>query len=172
MWSYIVWAPFHLPTMLYTKFHTEHGKKHGIPVATEVLDGWWIGGRYGHELKKKWAGIVDLTVEFPELSIDATKEYMCVPIWDGTPPTPELIEKAAVFAAECSKSGDVMVHCAHGRGRSTCVMVACLVRAGKFHTWEEAFKHAKQYRPCIKLNAIMRSALTEWESTYSDKKQF
>ena len=81
-------------------------------------------------------------------------------------------EKAAVFAAECSKSGDVMVHCAHGRGRSTCVMVACLVRAGKFHTWEEAFKHAKQYRPCIKLNAIMRSALTEWESTYSDKKQF
>lgn len=45
-------------------------------------------------------------------------------------------------------------------------MVACLVRAGLFSSWEAAFEASKQQRRCIKLNAKMRRALTEWQQIY------
>lgn len=74
LWSYIVWAPFHLPTFAYTYLHAlkdskkkSNGKSNVVPVASEVVPGWWVGGRYGHLLDKDWAGTIDLTVEFPEM---------------------------------------------------------------------------------------------------------
>tara|TARA_B110001452_G_scaffold189981_1_gene160161 strand:- start:1286 stop:2011 length:726 start_codon:yes stop_codon:yes gene_type:complete len=165
-WSYVLFWGFHLPTWLYTYLHTKHSVAHGTPVATEVVPGWWIGGRYGSQLKKKWAATIDLTTEFPESCMDTTTEYLLLPCWDGVPPTPAQIDQAAKLAARCSESGDVMVHCAHGRGRSTCVMVACLVQAGLFATWEEAFAACKQKRKVISLNKKMRTALTAWQETY------
>ena len=59
-----------------------------------------------------------------------------------------------------------MVHCAHGRGRSTCVMVACLVRAGLFTSWPEAFEACRKQRKGVKLNSKMRRALDEWTRRY------
>ena len=61
-----------------------------------------------------------------------------------------------------------MVHCAHGRGRSTCVMVACLVKAGLFSHWQDAFEACKKQRKGIKLNKKMRDALDEWEKAFHD----
>lgn len=53
LWSYILFFPFHIPTLLYTHIHTRmHQKK--VPVASEVLPGWWVGGCYGHEIDKDW----------------------------------------------------------------------------------------------------------------------
>jgi hypothetical protein len=43
--GYLVWWPFFLPTYLYTYLHHLCDKE---PAATEVLPGWWLGGRYGH----------------------------------------------------------------------------------------------------------------------------
>lgn len=60
----------------------------------------------------------------------------------------------------------ILVHCAHGRGRSTTVLVAALVASGCFATWEGAFAHCKSKRPCVKLNAKMRAALTTWANEY------
>ena len=103
------------------------------------------------------------------------------------PPPPEKIELAAQAAARCIKEGAVMVHCAHGRGRSTTVMVACLVRAGLhadweeasshpahishllsgLHAdWEEAFRAVKAARPVVALNEKMRAALRAWAVHY------
>ena len=128
--------------------------------------------RYARELNMKWAGIVDLTVEFPELCIDQTDEYLSIPAWDGVPAIPSKIEEAACFAAEAHKKGHVLIHCAHGRGRSTTIMVAALVRAGLFNTWEEAFEEGvKPKRPVCKLNKKMRTALTEWQNTYVFQKK-
>ena len=56
----------------------------------------------------------------------------------------------------------IMVHCAHGKGRSTCVMVACLVRAGVYATWQDAFEACAKRRKGVKLNGKMRRALDEW----------
>lgn len=196
-WSYAVLWPFHLPTMLYTYVHTRKGsmkatqsKKPGnerekVPVASEVQPGWWVGGCYSHELNKDWAAIVDLTVEFPERCISRTDGYLCLPTWDGVPCSPAQLEQAATFCAdaraeadrrigegETNVSRDVLVHCAHGRGRSTTVMCAAMVRAGLYATWEEAFeKGIRPGRPVCKLNRLMRTALTEWQKTYVDGKK-
>jgi protein-tyrosine phosphatase len=163
LWSHVLWSAFHLPTWLYTYVHTALSS---VPVASEVAPGWWIGGRYGARLSKKWSATIDLTVEFTEGCRDTTREYLCIPCWDGQPPPPADIERAAKLAAAAIGRGDVMVHCAHGRGRSTCVMVACLVRAGLHATWREAYAAVQPRRPGVKLNGKMRRALDEWEAAY------
>lgn len=175
LWSYLVYFPFHFPTLFYTHVHTWAGKNlygHNVPVATEVQPGWWVGGCYGHELGKDWGGVVDLTVEFPESCIDRTKSYLSAPTWDGVPLDPAGLEAAATFAVEAKKSGDVIVHCAHGRGRSTTVMCACLVKAGLYGNWKDAFeKGIKPQRPVCKLNKRMRENLEAWQKEYGDTKK-
>jgi len=174
LWSYLVFFPFHLPTLLYTHVHTISGKAHKppVPVATEVQPGWWVGGCYGHELDKDWGGVVDLTVEFPESCWSRTKSYLSAPTWDGVTLNPAGLYAAATFAVEAKKDGDVMVHCAHGRGRSTTVMCACLVKAGLYDNWKDAFeKGIKPQRPVCKLNKRMRESLTEWQRDFVDGKK-
>eukprot|EP00559_Dactyliosolen_fragilissimus_P000628 CAMPEP_0184865568 /NCGR_PEP_ID=MMETSP0580-20130426/18515_1 /TAXON_ID=1118495 /ORGANISM="Dactyliosolen fragilissimus" /LENGTH=291 /DNA_ID=CAMNT_0027364833 /DNA_START=36 /DNA_END=911 /DNA_ORIENTATION=+ len=188
LWSYILYFPFHLPSILYTHVHTrtgtytkkEHDKNNGkvictkeaVPVATEVQPGWWVGGCYAHELNKTWGGVIDLTVEFPESCIDHTQSYLLVATWDGVPASPAQLDQAATFAVEARKKGDVLVHCAHGRGRSTTMMCAALVKAGLFSNWEEALeKGIRPSRPVCKLNSKMRMALTKWQSSYVDNKK-
>uniref|UniRef100_A0A7S1B8Z5 Tyrosine specific protein phosphatases domain-containing protein n=1 Tax=Corethron hystrix TaxID=216773 RepID=A0A7S1B8Z5_9STRA len=139
-WSYCIFAPFHVPTVLYTFVHCRQMKKKGIPFASEVCSGWYIGGRYSNLLRKHWSCVIDLTVEFPELCWSQTETYYHVPLWDGNPPSIEWIEAAARVATANKEKGKVLVHCAHGVGRSTTVMCACLVKAGEFKTWEEAFE--------------------------------
>ena len=58
------------------------------------MPGWWIGGKFGDRLKKKWAVTIDLTCEFPEACREVTGEYLLLPCWDGVPPTPAQIEQA------------------------------------------------------------------------------
>jgi protein-tyrosine phosphatase len=82
------------------------------------------------------------------------------------PPSPAELEEAAVFASMAVDDGDIMVHCAHGRGRSTTVMLACLVRAGVHPNWQSAFEAVRRLRPVCKLNSKMRKALTTWQARY------
>jgi hypothetical protein len=184
LWSYVIFFPFHIPTLLYTHVHTRIGvhkspetkdgkaKFNPVPVASEVQPGWWVGGCYGHELGKEWGGVIDLTVEFPESCRNHTKHYLSAPTWDGVPLGPEDLDAAATFAVEARKDGDVLVHCAHGRGRSTTVMCACLVKAGLFDNWKDAFeKGIKPYRSVCKLNKRMRENLTAWQAQYVDGKK-
>jgi protein-tyrosine phosphatase len=188
IWSYVVFFPFHIPTILYTHIHTRishtssstttttknaaNGGTTKVPVASEVQSGWWVGGCYGHELNKDWGGVVDLTVEFPESCRSRTKHYLSAPTWDGVPLSPADLESAATFAVEARQDGAVLVHCAHGRGRSTTVMCACLVKAGLFASWEDAFdKGIKPNRSVCKLNRRMRENLTAWQAEYVDGKK-
>ncbi|KAL3816013.1 hypothetical protein ACHAXA_010784 [Cyclostephanos tholiformis] len=202
LWSYVVLFPFHLPTYAYTYFHTKYGtmKPHSkapqskpvkkvekvtVPVASEVQPGWWVGGCYANRLNKNWAGVVDLTVEFPERCRSKTLRYLCLPTWDGVPCSPEQLEKAANFCIEAreewnrlKKTGTVegephiLIHCAHGRGRSTTVMCAALVKMGLFATYQEALENGIQPgRPCCKLNTMMKTNLAEWQRIYIDGKK-
>eukprot|EP00536_Pseudo-nitzschia_multiseries_P014480 jgi/Psemu1/291474/fgenesh1_pg.711_\ len=175
LWSYLVFFPFHVPTLLYTRIHGWKDKKATnppVPVATEVQPGWWVGGCNGHELDKDWGGVVDLTVEFPERCWNRAKSYFSAPTWDGVPLDPAGLESAAIYALEARKSGDVLVHCAHGRGRSTTTMCACLVKAGLYDNWKDAFeKGIKPQRPVCKLNKRMRENLAAWQHEYVDNKK-
>mmetsp|Transcript_71177 Transcript_71177/g.128169 ORF Transcript_71177/g.128169 Transcript_71177/m.128169 type:complete len:185 (+) Transcript_71177:111-665(+) len=168
MWSYIVFFGFHWPTFLYTKIQRMRDRRMGVNAADEVEPGWWVGGRYSNELGRKWAGTIDLTCEFQEICTQ--DRYLLMRCWDGVPPTPEQLETAANFAVSArTGGGDVLVHCAHGRGRSTTTMCACLVKAGVYPTWEAAFDGVKQRRSCVKLNKSMRLALTQWQAKYNTK---
>jgi len=169
--SYLLFPGFFLPCYLYTAISKMQDKKKGIAAANEILPGWWIGGRHCDELERKWSGTIDMTCEFPESCADTTERYLLLPCWDGVPPTPDLLERAANFAVEARANGDVMVHCAHGRGRSTCVMCACLVRAGAFPTWQAALEACKEKRSCVKLNRSMRAALDAWQADYVEKQK-
>lgn len=164
-WSYVLFVGFHFPTWLYTKVHRLMDGVHGVNVADEVAPGWWVGGRYGHELGKTWSGIIDLTCEFPESarSLDADS-YLLLRCWDGVPPTPEQLELAAEFAVRRRAKGHVIVHCAHGRGRSTTAMCACLVKAGVCKTWQEALSMIQSKRKVCRLNSKMRVALEAWQA--------
>jgi len=177
IWSYVVFFPFHFPSIIYTHIHTRkgtyvHKDKDGniyhkrVPVATEVQEGWWIGGSYSHELRKDWGGVVDLTSEFPETCIEYTKAYLLCYSWDGVPPHPDKIEEAANFAVKARVNGDVLIHCAHGRGRSTCLCCAALVKAGLFKNWEDALEGIRRKRQVCKLNRRMKQNLSEWQAKY------
>lgn len=168
VWSYFVFFGFHAPTWLYTSLHHLKDRAMKVPVATEVEPGWWVGGRYAAALGKHWAGVVDITCEFPEGCAATTDQYLLLPCWDGVPPPPEALERAALFAASARASGDVLVHCAHGRGRSTTVMCACLVKADVHPNWEAALEAVKRHRRVAKLNSAMRAALAAWQSQYMD----
>lgn len=174
LWSYLLYFPFHLPSILYTRVHANGDKKKNppLPFASEVQPGWYVGGTYSHELNKEWGGVIDLTVEFPERCINHTKSYLLCATWDGVPASPERLEEAAKFAVEARKKGDVLIHCAHGRGRSTTLMCAALVRSGLFDNWKDAFeKGIKPGRSVCKLNKRMRDTLTEWQTLYVDNKK-
>ena len=58
-----------------------------------------------------------------------------------------------------------------GRGRSTTVMCASLVKAGVCDNWEEALKAIQKGRSVCKLNSSMRKALTEWQNVYMENKK-
>lgn len=181
-WSYVIFFPFHFPTLFYTHVHTLTGthkvEKDGktvteiVPVASEVQQGWWVGGCYANKLDKDWGAVIDLTVEFPESCIKRTREYLSLPTWDGVPATPAQLDAAATFAVNAfEKGGDILVHCAHGRGRSTTVMCACLVKAGLFDNWKDAFeKGIKPGRSVCKLNTRMKQNLQAWQEEFVDKK--
>ena len=179
-WSYVVWFPFHIPTYLYTNIHkfisryknpeTDVYEPVPVAVATQVQTGWWIGGCHGPELHKDWSAVIDLTVEFPESC--RTVAYLAIPTWDGVPASPAQLEHAAAWAVQQHDKygGDILVHCAHGRGRSTTVLCACLVKAGLFETWQQAFEEGiKPKRPVCKLNKRMRENLTQWQELYVAK---
>lgn len=167
LWSKLIFFPFHLPTRLYTYIHTEQHLP-AVPVASEVQDGWWVGGCYANRLGKHWGAVIDLTVEFPEAA--ETDHYLSLPTWDGVPATPAQLENAAAFAV--NSPAPRLIHCAHGRGRSTTTLCACLVKAGLFPTWQEAFeKGIKPYRSVCKLNRRMRQNLQAWQEEYVDQKK-
>uniref|UniRef100_A0A7S2W2M2 Tyrosine specific protein phosphatases domain-containing protein n=1 Tax=Rhizochromulina marina TaxID=1034831 RepID=A0A7S2W2M2_9STRA len=171
LWSYVVYSGFIVPTYCYTVLHTWLGKSKGVPVATEIRKGWWLGGRGGRELGKRWAGTVDLTVEFPEPCADQSLYYLSLPCWDGVPPTAEQLEEAAEFCAQHHPNGDIMIHCAHGRGRSTCTMCAAFVRAGFYDDWKGAFEAIKIERPVVRLNKAMKRALEDWTTKFQNAKR-
>jgi protein-tyrosine phosphatase len=170
-------------TMTTTTTTTTKVEKITVPVASEVQPGWWVGGCYSNRLNMHWAGVVDCTVEFPEQC--KTEQYLCLPTWDGVPATPEQLDTAAKFCMDAieewnrlRKTGlvegepNILIHCAHGRGRSTTVMCAALVKMGYFSSYEEALvKGIQPSRPCCKLNKMMKTNLAEWQRIYIDGKK-
>ena len=51
-WSYVVWFAFHSLNYAYTLVHNQISS---VPAASEVMPGWWLGGRYAHTMRgRRW----------------------------------------------------------------------------------------------------------------------
>jgi hypothetical protein len=128
-----VWWPFHATNRFFARL--AKNRRHGeldLAAATEVYPGWYLGGWYSSELDIEFGTVVDLCCELPERA--RYREYLCCPNWDGKLGV-ECVRRSAKLLAKAAKEGGmpILVHCAHGVGRSTCVMVAGLLEAGCVH---------------------------------------
>jgi len=164
-WSHALFWSAHAWNYCFVRVTYWKRKRRGIAAATEVLDGWYLGGCFLDEVEgvaAPWACVVDLTNEFDERGAVAPENYLNLPTWDGQPPDERRFDEVGAFvAARAGRGrGPVVVHCAFGVGRSTCVLCVALVVAGKFPTYQAAFAAIKAKR----LNPRMRAALERWQA--------
>lgn len=171
--SYVVYFPFHLINlgMIYlTKLVS-----HRTP-GSEVAPGFWLAGRHASQVERlakftpnrQWDCVIDLTCEFTETAKVSRGNYLNVPTWDGCPASVEDMERCVRFCEERHRENAlVLVHCAHGVGRSTLVMCAVLVRLGLQPDGQAALRHIKLSRPFARLNSGMTKRLQEWQDKYN-----
>jgi protein-tyrosine phosphatase len=161
-WSWVLFWPFHLYnySLVMLKKWTFRSKVEDV---SQVLPNWYIGGWFSDGLAdvQKWHAIVDLTTEFHERA--DTEHYLNIPVWDGNPPSPQDIDTAAHFLALHATQGPTLCHCAAGIGRSTTVLCAALVHAGKAKDYKEALGLIKSKRSIVRLNRKMENALQAWQ---------
>lgn len=155
-WSYAVWGPWHALTRGFARYH----RRAMPPAVTEITDGLWVGG-WPHEGDvPPETAIVDLTAELPRRV--ASPAYLCVPTWDHTAPGVDELECAVRFVvAQRDQGRPVLVHCAHGRGRSVMTLCAAMVDLGLYPTWEEALKAVKARR-VVRMSADQRATIRAW----------
>jgi len=159
-WSWVQWWSFHGTNRLFALIAKHHK---GVETATEVYPGFYVGGWFSYELGVEWDAVVDLCCELPKRC--KAKKYLCCPQWDGVTTCEDVAVAASLLVEESKKAGKggkVLVHCAHGVGRSTTVMRAALVEAGFFKDTDESFAHIKSKRKVVKDNPRFQKVLAQW----------
>lgn len=78
-------------------------------------------------------------------------------------PTVAQLDAAVQWAEKQAASGrSVLVHCAHGHGRSATVLGAILLAEGHATSVDEAESLMQALRPRIRLNVRQRAGLQAW----------
>ena len=73
------------------------------------------------------------------------------------------VAKGVEFARQQRNLGRaVLVHCAHGHGRSAEVLLACMIAAGSYETHQEGMLAYQKLRAKCRLNASQRRHLEEY----------
>ena len=133
------------------------------PLWDHVKDGFYIGGWPNEQqsLPTPDAAVVDCTCELPRRH---RNPYLLCATWDTQSPTVEAYERGVAFAAEQRREGErpLLVHCAHGHGRSAAMLCAILISQGKAATVDEAERLIKSSRPRVNLNKNQREGLEQW----------
>ncbi len=74
------------------------------------------------------------------------------------------IDEGVQWALKQHEAGrEVLVHCAHGHGRSLVLMIAILVVSGRAGDFLEAYRMVKIARPRVRLNSRQHAALVAWQ---------
>lgn len=136
LWPYFLLARFSL--LLYRL--SNRGK---VAVA-EVLPGVWFARRLtAREVRDagvRWSAVLDLAAEFPRVAANGVA-YRALPMLDGAVPSESQVRDAIAWIDERAKSGNVLVHCALGHGRTGSVVVAWLILRGHVPDAKAAVAH-------------------------------
>jgi hypothetical protein len=162
-WSYALFLPWHSVVRTTSRLDRTLSKD---GLYTEIHPGWWVGGWPVEAYP--WAGetaILDVTCELPRRDAEA---YLCLPTWDATDPSLADLERGVAWAVAQRAAGrTVLVHCAHGRGRSVTVLCAALAGAGVYPDWEAAYAAAAKKRR-VRITSVQRRRLVQWASHRPD----
>jgi len=113
--------------------------------------------------------VLDVTCELP-LQIKPPA-YLNLPVWDTHGPDLDQIDQGVAWSLEQERAGrPVLIHCAHGHGRSATVLAAVLIAKGKAGSVAEAERVLKASRPRVRLNTRQRAVLTKWVETRKKSK--
>ena len=105
--------------------------------------------------------VVDLTCDLEQRVCHP--RYVCVPTWDGYPPTVAQLDTAVAAILDArTHSHRVLVHCQYGIGRSCMVVCAALYAMGLCADWRDAYTFVTIRRPVVKLSPSYKKRLTEW----------
>lgn len=105
--------------------------------------------------------VLDVTCELP-LQVHPPA-YKMIPVWDTHSPLPNQIDDAVLWAQEQERQGrQILIHCAHGHGRSATILCAILIADGQAGSIAEAEAILKKQRPRVRLNVRQRASLTDW----------
>lgn len=142
------------------------------PVWNQITSDYFIGG--WPNSKKNTPplcnlAILDVTCELP-LQVEASG-YLMIPVWDTHAPSSIQIEIGVRWALkqEREEKRCILIHCAHGHGRSACMMAAILIAKGLVGTVEEAEAMMKKERPRVRLNPRQKEAVEMWLKKYGQR---
>ncbi|EFN58779.1 hypothetical protein CHLNCDRAFT_56882 [Chlorella variabilis] len=114
--------------------------------------------------------VLDVTCELP-LQL-APPAYLNLAVWDTHAPTPAQIDQGVQWAMQQRAAGrPILVHCAHGHGRSATVLGAILIAEGVAKGAADAEAVMKAERPRVRLNRRQRAALKQWVAEREGAKQ-
>jgi hypothetical protein len=147
IWSWIILWPYF--SLVYASYWVHRFFSSRNPGIAEVVPGLWFSrrpaGREAHAAVLRWAGVLDLTAEFPKASVD-TDAYRCLPLLDGTEPTEAQLRDGAAWIGQRLVHGPVLVHCALGHGRTGCMVLMWLLANGHVGSVEEGTAKLKALR--------------------------
>jgi len=87
-------------------------------------------------------------------------------------PSLDAMQKSVEWAVDKLNEGcALLVHCAHGHGRSATVLGAILIEIGEAENVDDAVKVMKKGRPRVRLNQKQQKALNEWFDRYHRKER-
>ncbi|KFM23827.1 Uncharacterized protein YnbD [Auxenochlorella protothecoides] len=133
------------------------------PIWNRVTADYYIGAWPSEEALVPAAqlAVLDVTCELP-LQV-AAPAYLALPTWDTHCPTVEQIEAGVAWSERQVAAGrGVLVHCAHGHGRSAAMLAAILIARGDAADVAGAVAMLVAARPRVRLNARQQAGLAAW----------
>ncbi len=130
--------------------------------AHQITSSLWLGRRPRiDELPEGVTAVVDLTAEFAAAAgIVSRYQYFAFPLLDGSVPNVEQFDQ---WLTQLPKEGALLIHCAHGRGRSFLLMAAWLLHSGQCETLPEALDLVQSKRPTAALNSEQAQFLVRYQ---------
>jgi hypothetical protein len=116
--------------------------------------------------------VLNLCAEFGDLARLGRSPlgYARIPVFDATAPSAARLEEAVAWCEARLRAGDpVLVHCAHGHGRSALVAAATLLTMGEADDPAQALEAVRRARPGVNLSDHQLRALETYHRRSSRK---